>query len=240
MSTKHDELTNLLEISYREQKRYIATLTPEERTAAGSVDDWSPKDVMAHVVHWDAQAAADMANVAQDKPPDDSDDPIEELNARIWEKYKDRSWAQIEELVDDAHRDLVANLQRLTEEQLTDSDRYEWMNNRPFWRRINFGCFYHPLQHVAELFALRGDVAYANQIQEDAVQRQLALVGAEDWQGTVLYNLGCHYAITGQREEALANVRRGIALYPYLKEWAPQDSDLASLHDDPEFKALLD
>jgi hypothetical protein len=96
------------------------------------------------------------------------------------------------------------------------------------------------MQHTAELVAKRGELERANDIQEETTELQLALVDSDTWRGNVLYNLGCHYAVTGQREKALENIGRGIELYPYLKEWAPQDSDLESLRDDPGLMALLE
>jgi hypothetical protein len=240
MNSKQDTLINLMKVSHQEQKHFIATLTEGERNAAGTAENWSPKDVLAHVVHWDAHTAANLADPGRDHPDDGDDLDFNQINDRVWGQYKDASWAEIEELVDKAHTDMVNSLAQLNNEQLADTERYEWTRGRPAWRSVAFGCFYHPMQHVAELWVKRGDVAYGNKIQERAAELQLALAEDDDWQGTVFYNLGCHYALTGQEEKALELVERGIALYPYLKEWAPQDSDLKSIHDDPAFKAMID
>jgi len=239
MNSKRDELINLMKISYQEQKHYIATLTEEEREALGTAYDWSSKDVMAHVAHWDVYTAADLADPQRVDPDSDDDEDSNQANARIWDRYKDASWAEIEAMVDKAHKDLVESLGQLDDEQLADKERYKWTGGRPAWRPVTFGCFYHPLQHVAGLWAKRGDVAYSNKIQEQAVELQLTLSDDDDWHGTVIYNLGCHYALTGQTEKALEKVGQGIVLYPYLKEWAPKDSDLDSIHDDPAFKGMI-
>ena len=150
------------------------------------------------------------------------------------------TWPEVEDLVHQVHRDLLESLKDVDEEQLNDSQRYEWTNGRPLWQRINFRCFYHPMQHIAELVAKRGELELANDIQEETTELQLTLVETDTWRGNVLYNLGCHYAVTGQREKALENIGRGIELYPYLKEWAPQDEELESLRDDPGLIALLE
>jgi tetratricopeptide (TPR) repeat protein len=57
----------------------------------------------------------------------------------------------------------------------------------------------------------------------------------------LLYNLGCIYAMAGEREEALDCLERaaragGIA----QKEWYENDSNLDSVRDDPRFQAMLD
>lgn len=238
MNNMKDDLIKLVTISYKEQKGYIASLTDKERSAGGRVDDWSPKDHLAHVAHWDLVMAGDLADLEQGGSDGGSVD-FDEQNAEVWEKYKGASWNDIGELVDKAHEDLVKNLQGLTEEELTDPERFEWSSGRAVWRSVNFSSFYHTLQHVAVLYAARGDIAYANRIQQDAAELQMELEDDEEWRGTVLYNLGCHYAITRQRQSALDNIRKGLELNPSLKEWAPKDPDLKIYSDDPEFQALL-
>jgi mannose-6-phosphate isomerase-like protein (cupin superfamily) len=56
--------------------------------------------------------------------------------------------------------------------------------------------------------------------------------------GSLHYNLACLEAVEGRREEALAELRTAIELRPESARWAPDDADLASLRDDPEFRRL--
>ncbi len=72
-----------------------------------------------------------------------------------------------------------------------------------------------------------------------AAERQMEQSDSDEFRGTVLYNLGCHYAITGQNSMAIAKIQRSLELYPALKQWLPEDSDLAKLRDDPEFAELI-
>jgi hypothetical protein len=231
-------LVNLVTISFTEQKRYLASVSDDESVLEGKQDDWSPKDVVAHVAHWDNQVANDLADPANRKSVD-SVTNFDNVNARIWERYRDSTWSDIDKLVDRIHNDMVSNLRDLSEEELSDPERYEWMNGRPLWRSIVFTSFYHALQHVADLYAKRGDLVYANEIQESAADLQISLQDSDEWRGTVLYNLGCHYAITGQSEKALAKIGKGFNLYPDLKKWAPEDPDLANLRDQPLFATLI-
>jgi quercetin dioxygenase-like cupin family protein len=53
------------------------------------------------------------------------------------------------------------------------------------------------------------------------------------------YNLACLEAVAGDREAALASLRRAIELRPDVAEWAGDDEDFESLRDDPEFKAAV-
>ena len=54
------------------------------------------------------------------------------------------------------------------------------------------------------------------------------------WQG--YYNLACAEARLGNRDEALANLRRAAEIdTEVVHKYAPEDTDFASLMDDPEF-----
>jgi tetratricopeptide (TPR) repeat protein len=53
-----------------------------------------------------------------------------------------------------------------------------------------------------------------------------------------LYNLACSEAQLGRKEQALEHLRQAIETNPQLKKSAPKDSDLAPIHDDPEFSAI--
>ena len=60
------------------------------------------------------------------------------------------------------------------------------------------------------------------------------------------YNLGCTWALLGERELALDFLKRDFdemrtspGSREHQKQWAKNDPDLASLHDDPRFQALV-
>ena len=71
-----------------------------------------------------------------------------------------------------------------------------------------------------------GDYARAVEIASEGLERH------EDDAG-LLYNIACWEALAGQREEALAHVRRAYELAPgKVREWAKDDSDLDSIRDE--------
>jgi serine/threonine protein kinase/cytochrome c-type biogenesis protein CcmH/NrfG len=54
-----------------------------------------------------------------------------------------------------------------------------------------------------------------------------------------LYNAACTYGIINMKEEALLMFRRAVESGFSNPDWAARDSDLACIHDDPEFKRVL-
>jgi hypothetical protein len=78
--------------------------------------------------------------------------------------------------------------------------------------------------------ALGGSEAYA--ILDEAAERY-----PENW--TVPYDRACLHALAGEREAAIAALRRAIELEPSARESAATDVDLSALRGDAEFDALL-
>jgi predicted Zn-dependent protease len=56
----------------------------------------------------------------------------------------------------------------------------------------------------------------------------------------LIYNLACVQAREGKTKEALNSLEKAFTLQPNLTSTASEDSDLASLYELPEFKALLE
>ncbi len=54
-----------------------------------------------------------------------------------------------------------------------------------------------------------------------------------------LYNAACTYGIIEMKEEALLMFRRAVESGFSNPDWAARDSDLACIHDDPEFKRII-
>jgi tetratricopeptide (TPR) repeat protein len=79
-----------------------------------------------------------------------------------------------------------------------------------------------------------------SQGQEEAARREFeaGLEAYPDaWQG--YYNLACAEARLGNREEALAQLRRAAEIdQAVVSKFAPNDADFASLKDDDEFLAI--
>lgn len=93
----------------------------------------------------------------------------------------------------------------------------------------------HEISAWEEIFVAFGH--YRNGDEDKAREHLTAFVATNDdaWQGH--YNLACFEALTGNREGAIAELKRAIELDPAAKEYAANDSDFDPLRDDPEFPA---
>ncbi|MEY3608914.1 MAG: hypothetical protein RLZZ447_1702 [Verrucomicrobiota bacterium] len=73
----------------------------------------------------------------------------------------------------------------------------------------------------------------------DGLRMDRRMVRLEPDNSTAHYNLACSLALTRRRTDALRELRRALELGYDDFRWMQQDPDLASLRDDPEFRALL-
>ena len=67
-------------------------------------------------------------------------------------------------------------------------------------------------------------------------ERSLAIDGDNP---DTLYNLACSYALMDEPDRALSCLERAGLRGMSIAEWAENDSDLESLHDDPRFQLLM-
>jgi len=227
-------LLELLQQARADQQMWFSDLTEAERSARGTLKQWAAKDIAAHLAYWVQHAVQVLVCAARNEEPPRVEDYLR-VNDEVFEAMRDHPWAQVLADVDQAYTDLIAHMQRVDEEVLTDPERFAWQDDRPLYGVVVGNGYSHPLSHLAQFYFDRGEVARANALQETATARLLEVPGSRD---TARYNLACYYATTGQRDQALTELRESLRLNPKLIEGSKQDSDLDSLRNDPAYQAL--
>lgn len=74
---------------------------------------------------------------------------------------------------------------------------------------------------------------------EEGLNTDLELTRICPREAIAWYNLGCSYALISKKNDALAALTKAIELGYKDIEWMSGDSDLESIQDDPQFRALL-
>jgi tetratricopeptide (TPR) repeat protein len=230
-------LLELLNRARAEEQAMIASLSDDERAATGTLEHWSAKDIVAHNAAWKARMVDRLAAAVADEPPATPDD-TDQINAEIFEAHRTQPWSEVLAESDRAYTTLVERTQAMNEDDLVDANRYPRLDGRPAWRGIVGNGYSHPLAHIAQFYVQRGDLERANQMQETAAQLLAQLDESANWRGITVYNLACHYALSGQTEKAIAGLAEALRLNPDLTEWSKQDSDLDSIRQEPAYQLL--
>jgi non-specific serine/threonine protein kinase len=74
---------------------------------------------------------------------------------------------------------------------------------------------------------------------DDAVTQLERAVHMRPDDGNTLYNAACVLGVLGRKSETLDMLRRALAAGYANYDWVQRDPDLAIVHDDPDFKALV-
>jgi hypothetical protein len=110
-----------------------------DKAMADRVDDeWTRKDVLAHIEAWERRVVQLVERVrAGDAPTDQTE--TDELNARFYAADRDRSLADVRAGERKAYDRMVAAIEDSTDEELFDGSHFAWTEGDPLadWFRGN-------------------------------------------------------------------------------------------------------
>jgi hypothetical protein len=203
----------------------------------GTLEDWSGKDLIAHMNSWKLYLGENLQALADGNP---AREPLEddEENAATFEKYAAKGWEEVLAMVDRANGLLQSQVEQLSSSQLEAEDLFPWEGSRPLWRVITSTGYTHPYIHMIEHSRKVGDMSRAARLNETMPKDLMPLDDSPAWQGIVKYNLACHYSQTGEPEKAVAELKSSLEMNPELVEWSKQDSDLDPIRTLPEYHAI--
>ncbi|TMD64100.1 MAG: ClbS/DfsB family four-helix bundle protein [Chloroflexi bacterium] len=229
-------LLDFLNTMQTTQQTLVTELNDTERAAIGTPVHWSARDHVAHITFWKQRLLLKLAALVRNETPPRFDD-FDSLNMQVFEEQRERSWSDILLDAEHAHAELLAHLERFTEEDLAssrwfppeDGDDDVFPEGRPLWDVILGSGYWHPQSHFTQFYLDRNDVLRATQIQEAWVAHMMQREVPTVMRSVVLYNLACFYATTNQVAIAREVLPQALALNPALTEYSKQDPDLASL-----------
>jgi hypothetical protein len=232
------ELIELLQKGYQVEKKFIATLSDEERNADGSFELWTAKDIIAHNAYWRKQHAEDVLAVLTGKTPTHVDD--DQINPEVYSRYKDQSWEDIDTLVDAGMKRMGEAISSISEDDLQRDNFYPWEQGRALWKEIVANIYTHPVIHLSEWHIKRGNPARAAEMYQEMTGQLTTLDDSPDWQGIIRYNNACSFSLLGDKETAINELREALKLNPGLTEWSRQDPDFEPIRGEAGYKALYE
>ncbi|HEX6778334.1 MAG TPA: rhodanese-like domain-containing protein [Ktedonobacterales bacterium] len=239
----------LFHMARQVERALVDGLSGAERAAVGRAEQWSPKDLVAHMAHWKQLQAGKLATAQRGETPPQWQDMelVNQINAEAFAQYQHCSWQELLDYADRAFAELVAAVNNLTEEELTDPNRSAWQDGNALWGETLANGAWHPFEHIMKFYRQQGDAQRAAAVLEqvlhmrEMVVEMLRQIGASpETLGGEIYNLACLYALNDLPERALAILPEAFRLRPTLVEWSKHDTDLDSLRTHPTFLALYE
>jgi hypothetical protein len=231
-------LAALLRQGHADERAFGNMLTAEERERTGTVDAWAPKEIIAHLAYWREReierAAARTRGEAQPSFVE-----YLRMNTESFPDLAAHSWDQAIARSQRATEALIAAMERLPDSALVETaSSPDGPETVVLLTSIISNAYQHPLEHLAEIAAARGDQEGAAAIQRRVLDSVFALDAGAEVTATVRYNLACALAAHRPHAEVIALLRQSFADSPRLVAWSRQDCDLDPLRDDPDFQAL--
>lgn len=234
-------ITRLIRLVHRAQEAvedYLGGLSEGERSAQGTYEEWAPKDMLAHINYWRRRTVESLAYHFREQPPPEYPD-YEQLNRETFEENRRyplehhlRESRAVIQALDQA-------LSRFEDEDLIDPQRYAWREGQPLITYVISNVYIHPISHLCLRYLKIGDQASAFQLQETAVREVGEVDDSPASRSLALYDQACLLAQVGEIDQAIAKLAEILPGSPRLRDWSQKDSDLAALHNDPRYLALI-
>jgi hypothetical protein len=222
---------------FDEVQAYIDALTDEQKAIVGTSDDWSPKDILAHMTAWKEQVVINVqAGKRGESEPVKVDYQV--LNGEFFEKHYARSWEEILEYRRETQKDLLKELEAMSDDDFKRTEGVPMQGGRPLWQMVVGIVFTHPMGHLRDPVLARGDYARAVEMQKEICRLLSELDDDDAWMGAQQYNLACTYSLVGQKDNAIRTLREALKMTPDLVEWSKKDPDFEPIRDHPDFKAI--
>ena len=220
------DLIALLQSMRAAEQDLFSRVPVETREAAGTIGEWSPKDLMAHLGAWRAIEARRLEARARGEafPSEDPslDEPIDVSNAMLQARHRDLPWDAVVAVADGSVDALIAAIEHSSTDVLCECDDGSVAG-------IGVNGVNHAVGHLPEIAELvDGGERFSAFATEVETILRAGHVQPRD-SGTILYNIACARALSGEVDDARRLLAVAFSRRHDLADLAQDDPDLAAL-----------
>jgi hypothetical protein len=147
------ELLEKVRVSRAEFEALMSRFTAEQLLEPATPDHWSPKDALAHIAWWERRAHVVISAVLAGRAPeyslDESD--VDNVNRQTFEANRLRALTEIRSEEAAAYQALVALAESLSDDDLTNPDKFAWTQGKPLSVLVEWNTFAHYDEHMPDL-----------------------------------------------------------------------------------------
>lgn len=156
--TNTAELLDRMHAGRAEFEAALAQISEPDMLRPELDNGWSVKDVLAHTGWWEMLAANIVEGLLDSgwpHPEDDlkleSDADIDQVNADAYARLRDVPLAEAQRLDQEGYARLLALVERASEADLFDPDRFAYRKGRPLFAWVGGNTFWHYDEHLPAL-----------------------------------------------------------------------------------------
>lgn len=161
MTTKREETLEELRDEFKRWEVLLANLSEEEITTSRLPNDWSIKDLMAHLMAWQQVTTARLEAARRDESPvlpkwlagagPESEEEPHRFNARIFEIHRERPWSQVHQEWRAGFLKVLKLGEGVPEDDLLEVGKYAWLNGYPLIAVLQGTYEHHHVDHLGSL-----------------------------------------------------------------------------------------
>jgi len=149
------ELLEALEDERQEILNLLEDVTDEAMLEPGTAGDWSVKDILAHIAHWEGQLITLLFQAQRGvKKPTTvhfSKETTDEVNQRWYIASKDRALEMVWQDWLGVRRQTIRRVDEFSEEDLNNPQLYPWQDGVPLWQWIVNDALEHEEEHADQI-----------------------------------------------------------------------------------------
>lgn len=128
--TKQELLESIRTTHAQLEKKY-SQLTPEQMIWPGSMENWSVKDILAHLVDWEQRfigwyEEGSQGRVPETPAPGMNWRDLPKLNQGGYIRHKDETLEDVLDQYENSYQEILALIENMTEQEIFDIGVYEW------------------------------------------------------------------------------------------------------------------
>jgi hypothetical protein len=132
--TTRNEIIESAQTERAALEKLLTTLTPEQMTQSAAADDWSAKDVLAHLIEWEGMVMKWFEAGAKGNDPTVPSEEynwgqLPQLNHAIYLKHRDKPLADIQMEFKSSHKKIMKLIESIPENELFTRGQYTWTRN---------------------------------------------------------------------------------------------------------------
>ena len=128
----------------------FSKLTPKQMVWPGSMDDWSVKDILAHLVDWEQRfiewyKAGRRGEIPETPAPGYTWRELPKLNQEGFEKHKHETLEDVLERYEKSYREILELIEGMKEREIFEAKYYEWTGDSSLlpWIAANTSSHYN-------------------------------------------------------------------------------------------------
>jgi hypothetical protein len=130
----------------------LARVPADQMITPGVIDEWTVKDLLAHITVWEQRMIRWLAEAVRDVepqmlPPGMTWDDLDQWNEQTYQKHRPRPLQEVLTGFNLSYPQALEAVKEVSEKDLIDSERFTWREGSPLWVMVAANTFWHYSEH---------------------------------------------------------------------------------------------